>query len=59
MGHGKLKKFSENATFRCLLQPASEEVLDRAGDESRNSLVLRDHPVKGQRLLLKRDSRQS
>ena len=36
MGHGKLKKFSENATFRCLLQPASEEVLDRAGDESRN-----------------------
>lgn len=47
MGHGKLKKFSENATFRCLLQPASEEVLDRAGNESRNSLVLRDHPVKG------------
>ena len=46
MGHGKLKKFSENATFRCLLQPASEEVLDRAGDESRNSLALKDHPVR-------------
>lgn len=29
MGHGKLKKFAENETFRCLLQPRSEEVLDR------------------------------
>ena len=27
MGHGKLKKFAENETFRCLLQPSAEEVL--------------------------------
>ena len=33
MGHGKLKKFNENETFGCLLQPASDEVLDRKGDE--------------------------
>lgn len=43
MGHGKLKKFKENETFRCLLQPLTEEVLDAGSD----SFVLRDHPVKG------------
>lgn len=43
MGHGKLKKFSENETFSCLLQPATEEVLDRSGD----GLVLKEHPVRG------------
>ena len=45
MGHGKLKKFAENETFRCLLQPDAASVLDKR-DGSR-ALVLRDHPVKG------------
>ena len=50
MGHGKLKKFSENETFTCLLQPDSSEIL--AGKEqgaafSHSPLVLKDHPVKG------------
>ncbi len=41
MGHGKLRKFAENETFSCLLQPSSEEVIpDGYGH-------LRDHPVKG------------
>lgn len=35
MGKGKLKKFRENETFRCLVQPATDEVLRR------------DHPLKG------------
>ncbi len=47
MGHGKLKKFSENETFSCLLQPASEEVLDRKEGEAWTPLNLKDHPVKG------------
>ncbi len=41
MGHDKLRKFAENETFSCLLQPSSEEVL---ADGFEN---LRDHPVKG------------
>ena len=50
MGHGKLKKFSENETFACLLQPDLSEIL--AGKEpgaafSHSPLVLKDHPVKG------------
>ena len=45
MGHGKLKKFAENETFRCLLQPDASAVLAKpAGSKA---LVLRDHPVKG------------
>ena len=43
MGHGKLRKFAENETFRCLLQPATEEVV--AGKEG--GLLLKDHPLKG------------
>ncbi|MDY6276975.1 MAG: tRNA (guanosine(46)-N7)-methyltransferase TrmB [Bacteroidales bacterium] len=43
MGHGKLKKFAENETFRCLLQPAAEEVLAGRGKE----FLLKDHPIKG------------
>ena len=43
MGHGKLKKFAENETFRCLLQPAAEDVLVKGSRE----LVLNDHPIKG------------
>lgn len=35
MGKGKLKKFRENETFSCLVQPSLEEVLGR------------DHPLKG------------
>lgn len=41
MGHGKLRKFAENETFSCLLQPSAEEVL--AG----GYFNLADHPVKG------------
>jgi tRNA (guanine-N7-)-methyltransferase len=45
MGHGKLKKFAENETFRCLLQPDAASVL--AKPEGSRELVLRDHPIKG------------
>lgn len=41
MGHGKLRKFAENETFSCLLQPSSEELL------SDGFFNLKDHPVKG------------
>ena len=41
MGHGKLKKFAENETFRCLLQPSADEVL------ADGFFNLRDHSVKG------------
>ena len=41
MGHGKLRKFAENETFSCLLQPSADEVL--AG----GYFKLADHPVKG------------
>ena len=47
MGHGKLKKFSENETFACLIQPSSDEVLDRKEGEDWSPLNLKDHPVKG------------
>ena len=45
MGHGKLKKFAENETFACLLQPDASSVLVKT--EGSKALVLRDHPVKG------------
>ena len=45
MGHGKLKKFAENETFRCLLQPDAASVL--AKPEGSKELVLRDHAIKG------------
>ena len=41
MGHGKLRKFAENETFVCLLQPSAEQVL------SQGYANLSDHPVKG------------
>ncbi len=41
MGHGKLRKFAENETFSCLLQPSADQVL---ANGYRN---LADHPVKG------------
>lgn len=43
MGHGKLKKFRENETFSCLLQPDSEDVVC-IGE---TGLALKDHKVKG------------
>ena len=41
MGHDKLRKFAENESFGCLLQPDAGELL-RDGYSA-----LRDHPVKG------------
>lgn len=41
MGHDKLRKFAENETFSCLLQPSSADLL---ADGFAN---LRNHPVKG------------
>ena len=41
MGHGKLRKFAENETFSCLLQPSAEQVLANGYQN------LADHPVKG------------
>ena len=41
MGHDKLRKFAENETFKCLLQPSAEELL------SDGFFNLKDHPIKG------------
>ncbi len=41
MGHDKLRKFAENETFSCLLQPSAEELL------ADGFFSLRDHAVKG------------
>lgn len=41
MGHDKLRKFAENETFECLLQPSAGELL------SDGFFSLKDHPVKG------------
>ena len=46
MGHGKLKKFAENETFRCLLQPDAAQVLS-AQEPGSKALRLKDHPIKG------------
>lgn len=43
MGHGKLRKFAENETFRCLLQPTVDEVLAGRGAQ----FSLKDHPIRG------------
>lgn len=45
MGHGKLRKFAENLSFRCLLQPDASQVLDK--EPGSRELRLKDHPVKG------------
>lgn len=45
MGHGKLKKFAENETFRCLLQPDASAILDKEPGSSQ--LRLRSHAIKG------------
>ncbi len=44
MGHDKLRKFAENETFTCLLQPAADTVLDRSAGPG---LHIQDHPIKG------------
>ena len=41
MGHDKLRKFAENETFSCLLQPSSQELLQDG------YFSLRDHDIKG------------
>ncbi|MBR4756539.1 MAG: tRNA (guanosine(46)-N7)-methyltransferase TrmB, partial [Bacteroidales bacterium] len=46
MGHDKLRKFAENETFSCLLQPDASQVLDKSGDPS-EGLKLNDHQIKG------------
>ena len=43
MGHGKLRKFAENETFKCLLQPSASEVMDK----SDGGFCVLDHPIKG------------
>ena len=45
MGHGKLRKFAENETFRCLVQPEASAVLDK--EPGSRALRLKDHPIKG------------
>lgn len=45
MGHDKLRKFAENETFSCLLQPEASSVLDKV--EGSNNLTLKEHPIKG------------
>ena len=46
MGHDKLRKFAENETFSCLLQPDAADVLDRT--DPAPGLRLRPHPIRGQ-----------
>jgi len=41
MGHDKLRKFAENETFHCLLQPSSKDLL------ADGYFSLRDHEIKG------------
>lgn len=45
MGHNKLKKFAENETFRCLIQPSTEDVLDK--ESVSEGFAVKNHPVKG------------
>jgi len=44
MGHGKLKKFKENESFGCLLQPQTGDVLDAVPG---TGFILKDHHIKG------------
>lgn len=41
MGHDKLRKFAENETFSCLIQPSSAEIL------ANGYFDLQDHEIKG------------
>lgn len=42
MGHDKLRKFAQNESFSCLLQPSAQEILGEGG-----YFDLTDHAVKG------------
>ena len=44
MGHDKLRKFAENETFRCLLQPDAKAIMFHGEN---GELLLKDHPIKG------------
>ena len=39
MGHDKLRKFAENETFSCLLQPSSKELLADGTGVGRSTLL--------------------
>lgn len=41
MGHDKLRKFAENETFECLIQPSSKDIL------ANGFFDLQDHEIKG------------
>jgi tRNA (guanine-N7-)-methyltransferase len=43
MGHGKLRKFAENETFKCLIQPSVNDVMKKDG----NGFQILPHPIKG------------
>lgn len=43
MGKDKLRKFRENESFTCLVQPSSDELIDRDGE----GFALKSHPLKG------------
>ena len=45
MGHDKLRKFAENETFSCLLQPSAEGLLDRSSGAP--GLHLLPHSIRG------------
>ena len=45
MGHDKLRKFAENETFSCLLQPSAGDILDHTATVP--GLHLKPHPVRG------------
>lgn len=57
MGKDKLRKFKENETFSCLIQPRTDELIERpasAGnpevtteDSSYGKVIYKDHPLKG------------
>ena len=41
MGHDKLRRFAENETFSCLIQPSASEIMPNGFFD------LKDHPIKG------------
>lgn len=43
MGKDKLRKFRENETFSCLIQPSADDLLDRSAGGG----ALKEHPLKG------------
>lgn len=43
MGKDKLRKFKENETFSCLIQPLADDLISRQGE----GVSYKDHPLKG------------